>query len=275
MAENNVFGSIPPIQLPRPRPVGHSRSPSRSPSRQHRGSFRGVDQLFSRLSPTSTLEALAGSSNVSGRLGARSIGDHDAVPATSTEQSFGLRVALASRRVRDWLAEVSSWKWPLSGTNDLATAFHSSSAGIHESRWHQSQIHGAYFEEHQGGRPGEVNTVPNEQPQRQDSSADRQQSPGVKENSSDRPLVQALKDYFARIRSIREGLDELELDDLKDHVLGKYFIFFLDIYSSIRTRFGRARLTQIRRLSISAIKTFFLRGATVWYDEHYVSQSAK
>ncbi|PMD28664.1 hypothetical protein NA56DRAFT_542048, partial [Hyaloscypha hepaticicola] len=82
-------------------PTLHARTPSRSPARQ-----RHVDDILSDLSPSTTLEAFK---NPSGRLRA-SIED-----ATPSEQAFGLRAALASKNIQEWVDELSNWSWPAEG----------------------------------------------------------------------------------------------------------------------------------------------------------------
>jgi hypothetical protein len=99
MEDTPVFSSP---ALPRiAPPTLHARTPSRSPARQ-----RHVDDILSDLSPSTTLEAFK---NPSGRLRA-SIED-----ATPSEQAFGLRAALASKNIQEWVDELSNWSWPAEG----------------------------------------------------------------------------------------------------------------------------------------------------------------
>ncbi|KAK8058337.1 hypothetical protein PG994_008785 [Apiospora phragmitis] len=74
------------------------RSTSRSPAR-HRIS----DNLLARLSPMSAVEALR---FPEGAL--KTCLDN----ATASEQSFTMRTAVASRKIYDWVDELSSWPWP-------------------------------------------------------------------------------------------------------------------------------------------------------------------
>lgn len=89
------------------------RSSSRSPTRQTPFSTRNIDPLLSSLSPTSTLEALSAT---------------DAVPdspqniqrelrksisqASPAERALGIRAALAARKFREWHTEITEWEWP-------------------------------------------------------------------------------------------------------------------------------------------------------------------
>jgi Growth-Arrest-Specific Protein 2 Domain len=99
MGDTPVFSSP---ALPRIAPPSlHTRTPSRSPTRN-----RLADDILSDLTPVTTLEAFK---NPSGRLRA-SIED-----ATPSEQAFGLRAALASKNIQEWVDELSNWSWPAEG----------------------------------------------------------------------------------------------------------------------------------------------------------------
>ncbi|KAI1342007.1 hypothetical protein F5Y15DRAFT_330159 [Xylariaceae sp. FL0016] len=78
------------------------RTASQSPSRpRHVG-----DDLLSRLSPTSAVEALR---SPAGAL--KNCMDQ----ASTSEQNFALRTAIASRKIHEWVEELSNWPWPASG----------------------------------------------------------------------------------------------------------------------------------------------------------------
>ncbi|KAI3324929.1 hypothetical protein HD806DRAFT_521350 [Xylariaceae sp. AK1471] len=80
----------------RPPPL---RTKSPSPSRQH----RAPDDLLSRLTPTSAVEALQ---SPTGPL--KTCLDR----ASVSEQAFALKTAIASKTIHDWLDELSGWPWP-------------------------------------------------------------------------------------------------------------------------------------------------------------------
>lgn len=75
-----------------------SLSPTRSPTRQ-----RITDDILSDLSPTTTLEAFT---NPSGKLRA------SVEAATPSERAFGIRATLASKKIQEWVDELSAWPWP-------------------------------------------------------------------------------------------------------------------------------------------------------------------
>ncbi|PVH71582.1 hypothetical protein DL98DRAFT_471531 [Cadophora sp. DSE1049] len=98
-------GSPPPLLSPSiPRfapPRTHTRTPSRSPTRH-----RLADDILSDLSPATTLEAFT---NPSGKLKA------SIEAATPSERAFGLRATLASKKIQEWVDELSGWPWPAEG----------------------------------------------------------------------------------------------------------------------------------------------------------------
>ncbi|CZR60242.1 uncharacterized protein PAC_10138 [Phialocephala subalpina] len=82
-------------------PRMHVRNASQSPTRK-----RFADDLLSDLSPATTLEAFT---NPSGKLKA-------SIEAASTsERAFGLRATMASKKIQEWVEELSNWPWPAEG----------------------------------------------------------------------------------------------------------------------------------------------------------------
>ncbi|KAI8623787.1 hypothetical protein F5Y19DRAFT_468240 [Xylariaceae sp. FL1651] len=85
----------------RPSPL---RSMSPSPSRQR----RAPDDLLSHLTPASAVEALQ---SPTGPLRAC------LAQASSSEQAFAMKTAIASKTIYGWLDELSDWYWPSTGTS--------------------------------------------------------------------------------------------------------------------------------------------------------------
>ncbi|KAH8652329.1 hypothetical protein BX600DRAFT_516376 [Xylariales sp. PMI_506] len=81
----------------------HLRASSPSPTRQRPG-----DALLSSLSPPSAVEALRAPS---GALKAC------LTDASVSEQMFAIRAAVASKKIHDWLEELSDWPWPSESTS--------------------------------------------------------------------------------------------------------------------------------------------------------------
>jgi hypothetical protein len=83
---------------PRFPPKGHTRAPSRSPTRP-----RITEDILEDLSPASTLEAFTSASgNLRSSIEA----------ATATQRAFGIRAAVAAKKIQEWVAELSAWPWP-------------------------------------------------------------------------------------------------------------------------------------------------------------------
>ena len=85
-------------------PRSHSRPPSLSPSgpptRQ-----RITDDILSDLSPFTILEAFTSDSPL-GKLRA------SVEAATPSERAFGIRATLASKKIQEWVNELTAWPWP-------------------------------------------------------------------------------------------------------------------------------------------------------------------
>ncbi|KAK8100308.1 gas2 domain-containing protein [Apiospora kogelbergensis] len=99
--------AIPSMATPPPAGRGAMRRPLRSTSRsptRHRIS----DNLLARLSPMSAVEALR---SPEGAL--KACLDN----ATASEQSFTMRTAVASRKIHDWVDELSAWPWPTASSS--------------------------------------------------------------------------------------------------------------------------------------------------------------
>ncbi|KAI0491142.1 hypothetical protein F4859DRAFT_501174 [Xylaria cf. heliscus] len=85
----------------RPSPL---RTKSPSPARQKHSS----DDLLSRLTPATAIEALQ---SPAGPLKAC------LERASVSEQTFALKTAIASKTIHNWLDELSEWPWPSPGTS--------------------------------------------------------------------------------------------------------------------------------------------------------------
>lgn len=84
-----------------PRSSSRTRSPTRSSSRSH-----ASDDLLSDLTPATTLQAFT---SPTGKLKA------SIEAASPADRAFGIRATLASKKVQEWLEELSDWPWPKTG----------------------------------------------------------------------------------------------------------------------------------------------------------------
>ena len=167
-----------------------SRSPSHSPARRQQLISHELDPLLANLSPSSTLEALQSTSAVSAEVGThkRALLDSVAVVSTS-DRAWGIKAALAGKKVREWYKELAAWPWP--------TASEGSGNGFEPF----SAVEGE-------GDPA------------QDFSADRDAGIDPRKKTEfwghlPAHLVQECED---RIEAIRDDMDTLEIEELKEHV---------------------------------------------------------
>ncbi|TAQ87052.1 hypothetical protein B7494_g4636 [Chlorociboria aeruginascens] len=160
---------------PRLIPKVHARNPSRSPTRR-----RFTDDLLSDLSPTSTFEAFV---SPSGRLKA------SIEAATPTDRAFGIQATLASKKIHEWVEELSSWPWP------------SGSAGF----------------EIPPAKRRKLSTESNAKSQTQGGISD-----GPEEYTGSLPTADFLA-YEVRIGEIREDMEDLKVEDIKRQVLDTHF----------------------------------------------------
>ncbi|KAJ5263443.1 hypothetical protein N7478_011048 [Penicillium angulare] len=173
----------------------HSRDNSRSASPERperpRGSlYPEVDPLLSNLSPESTLAALTST----GTVPSNGSFSHDVLSksisqVSPAERALGIRAAIAARNLDLWLKEVRSWKWY---NNTDAQAGKGFSPPANSSKRDGS------FESNSLSAPS--NSV---------------------EFYGSLP-AQVVEEYEKRIEEIRDGIDGLDVEELKEHVLNAH-----------------------------------------------------
>lgn len=171
-----------------------SPQPLRSPSRRQRFTTSDFNNLLSGLSPASTLEALQASDAV--RLGDdanKSFLEQSVASASTSERAWGIKAALAGKKIQDWYAEIGQWIWP---------GFSHPPSEDSANRW-------AYHHHHQGhtdrGLSLEVSRPSG------NSLTGGEQTRG--------PLsTKLVQEYEKRIETIRNNMETLEIEDLKDYV---------------------------------------------------------
>lgn len=186
----------PAHQFPTRPPLAGSRSPSRSPSRRKNFTQQESNPLLSDLSPSSTLEALQASDHVriEGKAG-KSFIQESVASASISERAWGIKAALAGKKVREWYAEIEGWVWP--GFDQPP---------LEEPAKRRAQYH----------LEGHLDSS---------SSAEAMRSNGSNiEKQTVRTLSPNLvQEYEERIGMIRDDMEELEIEDLKDYVLNTHF----------------------------------------------------
>ncbi|MCJ1460185.1 hypothetical protein MMC28_010564 [Mycoblastus sanguinarius] len=103
------FSQFERISSPQPPSQSHTRRQQIS----DRDTDHDVNPLLSNLSPESTLEALTATDAVPISKGNRQKFIQDCVAsATTSERVWGIKAALAGKKIREWQAEVADWPWP-------------------------------------------------------------------------------------------------------------------------------------------------------------------
>jgi hypothetical protein len=159
----------------------HRRISSRSPTRNR---LTVTVDILDGLSPASTLEAFT---NPSGRLKA------SIEAATAADRAFGIRAAIASKNIQEWVDELEDWQWPAEG----------GSLGFENPRAKRRKLSNpssnGYF---QNGN----DKVEAEEPQYIGSL-----------------LAPTALEYDARVIAIANEMDDLNVEDIKRQVLETHF----------------------------------------------------
>lgn len=183
-----------------PHQNGSAASPSRSPNRQQLFTSHELDPLLSNLSPTSTLEALEATEAIDpeGKSGQSLLQDSVAAASTS-ERALGIRAALAGKKLKEWCRELTVWPWPESSPSSR-NGFDRPSQ--EEKRSDRSKS------DHEGCL---------------DKALSEQEMVDGTENDDQAEYwgglpAQLVQDYERRVDMIRDDMEALGLEDLKDYV---------------------------------------------------------
>ncbi|EGE07449.1 GAS2 domain-containing protein [Trichophyton equinum CBS 127.97] len=192
MAKSPFNSLDPAVRLP-PRHSRSPRSPSRSPERRAQFLSHQLDPLLSDLSPETTLQVLSATDaipihkNTPHSLLAKSISD-----VSTVDRAFGIRAAVAAQKLNEWHTEVLSWLWPDPARDPNArNGFlppkeleKSSNRSYDEAQAGSSAIPETEREIYFGSLPASI-----------------------------------LKLYQTRIKEIKDGMEALDVEELKEHVL--------------------------------------------------------
>ncbi|KAB8291777.1 hypothetical protein EYC80_006572 [Monilinia laxa] len=159
-----------------PRSSSRTRSPTRSSSRSHIS-----DDLLSNLTPATTLQAFT---SPAGKL------KTSIEAASPADRAFGIRATLASKKVQEWLEELSDWPWPETGG--------SSGFEVPASKRLKSS-------HHEGG------------------TESRQHEEDPEPQYCGSLLFEQVVRYEYRIEEIGEGMDDLKVEEIKRQVLDTHF----------------------------------------------------
>ncbi|PQE09454.1 GAS2 domain-containing protein [Rutstroemia sp. NJR-2017a BVV2] len=172
-----IFSPSAPRLAPLLHPQSAARPPSRSISRSH-----VLDDLLSDLTPATTLEAFT---SPSGKLKA------SIEAASPADRAFGIRATLASKKVEQWLEELSSWPWP-AGNGSMG------------------------FEVPHAKRKKTSSDKPDVYNEEEDQEAVEAQYCGSL-------LAEEVARYEQRIDEIGRDMEELEVEEIKREVLDSHF----------------------------------------------------
>ena len=173
-----------------------STSPSRSSKRRQQFTPIEPDPLLANLSPTSTLKALNETNAIQGAgRNDRSALSDSIADASTSERALGIRAALAGKKLRDWYNEVKGWDWPTTGFERLSES--------EEVRRRYDIAHGGYFQlivaQDCHATPG-----------------------GTSKLYWGSMLAEDIQAYEKYIETIRDEMEALDVEELKDHVRGAH-----------------------------------------------------
>ena len=180
---NTRLNPFHPMLRPTPTLRSDSRSPTRSPERKPTTSYQTIDPLLSNLSPESTLEALTSTNAVpTNEKDSYDILSNSISQVSPGERALGIRAAIAAQRLGWWYKEIQTWEWPAQGDAQLGKGFIPS---ISDESGSSSRVDAGT--EYYGSLPAQV-----------------------------------VKQYEKRIEEIRDGMESLDVEELKEHVLSAH-----------------------------------------------------
>ncbi|KAJ5092409.1 hypothetical protein NUU61_007279 [Penicillium alfredii] len=171
----------------------HSRnnSCSTSPERLPTSIYQKVDPLLSNLSPESTLNALTSTEAIpSNEKLAHDVLSQSISQVSPAERALGIRAAIAAQNLNIWYREVQSWRWPNQNEAKIGKGFippTDSGAGEKPSTSSILLPPGTREVDHYGCLPAVV-----------------------------------VEGYEKRVEEIRDGMDNLDVEELKEHVLNAH-----------------------------------------------------
>ncbi|OAA60484.1 gas2 domain containing protein [Niveomyces insectorum RCEF 264] len=220
------MNSFPLLSAPAPRLSAPSRqyyrSSSGSPTRQQHF-HQHVDDLITQLTPANAIKTLRFPSDEL---------KHCLDAATASEQSFAMRAALASSNIQDWLDELSSWLWPSTGGASGFEQPRSVSLGGHKTSAAMPDTYAPTSPPLASSPPASQVLFPTTPatPERQIMHTLNHAENGEDEKHLDgRTWMGSLRvadvaRYEARLVEIEREIDDLEVEDLKRHVLHHHIL---------------------------------------------------
>lgn len=166
----------------------HSRQNSTASDRPG-AVYQQLDPLLSNLSPESTLQALTSTDAVSDEKAAHDILSQSISQVSPAERALGIRAAVAAQNLDLWHKEVLSWAWPNQNDAKVGKGFIPPPGSSSDSNPSQSG-----------------SLCP----------------PGL-DNSYYGSLPSSVVEWSEkRIEEIRDGMEDLRVEELKEHVLNAH-----------------------------------------------------
>ncbi|KAJ6088472.1 hypothetical protein N7486_009733 [Penicillium sp. IBT 16267x] len=182
MAANQQFTPLRPSI--RLSPVqSRDNSRSTSPERIPGSLYPKIDPLLSNLSPESTLHALTSTEAVPANGNFSHLLSQSISQVSPAERALGIRAAIAARNLNLWHKEVQAWAWPKVNEAAAGKGFIPPASSLDEPSSPLTNGGVTYY----GSLPADV-----------------------------------VVDYEKRIEEIRDGMDSLDVDELKEHVLNAH-----------------------------------------------------
>ena len=182
----------PTHRFPTPPRLAASSSPLRSPSRRQHLTTQGFVNLLSELSPSVTLEALqAGDAMRPGDKPIKGFIQECVANASTSEKAWGIKAALTGQKVQEWYAEIQAWPWP--GFDRPLLEELPNTRAQHHQEDHMDR----------GLSPDAI---------RKSGSA------SVGEQPRGALSLRLVQSYEERVEMIRDDMQTLEIEDLKDYV---------------------------------------------------------
>jgi len=96
-----------------PGDAASPRSPESSNRQRYQSGGSAMDPLLTDISPVATLEALRASDvALPAADGKRQLLRESISVVSPSERAFGIKAAIASKKLREWCAELQAWPWP-------------------------------------------------------------------------------------------------------------------------------------------------------------------
>lgn len=222
MAASRVSPLRPSIRLV----PAHSRESSRSisPERNPGALYQKIDPLLANLSPESTLHALTSTEAVpSNEKFAHDALSRSISQVSPADRALGIRAAIAAQNLDLWYKEVRSWTWPREDDAMAGKGFLPPT---------ESSVTGNAFESKSGSQPGGHDV----------------------EYYGSLP-ADVVEEYEQRIEEIRDGMDNLNVEELKEHVLNAHIPSRSRPSSSTSTASVPPPLTYVQLSDFTAVVT--------------------